>query len=137
MASGLQQVLLQQRDAVAEIVRTSQEFIDQPEHFSIKRLEELMKHRAGQVEIIEVLEAERARLLGDDNPVDSALQPLCGEIQGALNEVATLDDKIKGMVFEARLKLTNSMAFAPGFVNLRANVAREHNASSRVLDITR
>jgi len=133
----LQQVLLQQRDAVAEIVRTSQEFIDQPEHFSIKRLEVLMQHRAEQVEVIEQLETERARLAGDHNPVDSALQPLCGEIQGALNEVAILDDKLKGMVFHARLKITNSMAFAPGFVNLRANAARGHNASSRVLDITR
>ena len=133
----MQQILLQQRDAVAEIVHTSQEFIDQPEHFSIKRLEELMKHRTEQVEIIEQLEAERARLVGDGNPVDSALQPLCGEIQGALNDVAILDNRLKGMVFEARLKITNSMAFAPGFVNLRANAAREHNASRRVLDITR
>ncbi len=133
----MQQVLLQQRDAVAEIVHTSREFINQPEHFSIKRLEELMQHRAEQVEVIEQLEAERARLAGEDNPVDLALQPLCGEIQGALSEVAILDDKLRGMVFEARLNLTNSMAFAPRFVNLRANAARERNASSRVLDITR
>lgn len=111
--------------------------MDQPEHFSIDRLEELLEHRAGQVQLIEQLEDERRRLMGEDNELNASLQPFHGEIQEALDTLVVLDDRLKEMIFNAQLQLTNNMAFTPKFVNLRANVTNEYNASSRVLDIMR
>lgn len=137
MESRLRQILLQQRDVVTDIMRFSQEFINQPEHFSIGRLEELMEHRVGQVQLIEQLEEERRRLMGDDSELKASLQPFHGEIQEALGTLAATDDRLQEMIFKAQLQLTNNMAFTPKFVNLRANAMKDHNASSRVLDITR
>lgn len=137
MESRLRQILLQQRDAVADILCFSQKFMDQPEHFSIDRLEDLLEHRAGQVRLIEQLEDERRRLMGEDNELNASLQPFHGEIQEALDTLVALDDRLKEMIFNAQLQLTNNMAFTPKFVNLRANVTNEYNASSRVLDIMR
>ena len=137
MESRLRQILLQQRDAVADILCSSQKFMDQPEHFSIDRLEDLLEHRAGQVRLIEQLEDERRRLMGEDNELNASLQPFHGEIQETVDTLAALDDRLKEMIFNAQLQLTNNMAFTPKFVNLRANVTNEYNASSRVLDIMR
>ncbi len=137
MESRLRQILLQQRDAVADILCSSQKFVDQPEHFSIDRLEDLLEHRAGQVRLIEQLEVERRRLMGEDNELNASLQPFHGEIQEALDTLVDLDDRLKEMIFNAQLQLTNNMAFTPKFVNLKGNVTDEYNASSRVLDIMR
>ncbi|MBA7655338.1 hypothetical protein ES703_63242 [subsurface metagenome] len=133
----MRQILLQQRDAVADILRSSQEFINQPEQFSTDRLEALLEHRAGRVQLIEQLEDERRRLMGEDNELNASLQPFHEEIQETVDTLAALDDRLKEMIFNAQLQLTNNMAFTPKFVNLRANVTNEYNASSRVLDITR
>ena len=111
--------------------------MNQSEQLSIDRLEELLHHRSGQVKIIEQLEDERRRLMGDDREWSASLQPLHAEIQEALLTLAAFDDRLKEMIFSAQLKLTNNMAFAPRFVNLEANAANDYHASNRVLDITR
>ena len=133
----MRQILLQQRDAVADILRSSQEFMNQPEQFSTDRLEDLLEHRAGRVQLIEQLEDERRRLMGEDNELNASLQPFHGEIQEALDTLAALDDRLKEMIFNAQLQLTNSMAFTPKFINLGENAASKHYAYSRVLDIMR
>ena len=135
--SRLRQILLQQRDAVADILRYSQEFMNQPEQFSPDRLEDLLEHRAGQVQLIEQLEDERRRQMGEDNELNASLQPLHGEIQEALDMLAALDSRLKEMLFDAQLQLTNSMAFTPKFIKFGENAAGKHYANSRVLDITR
>ena len=137
MESRLRLALLQQRDAVADILCSSQKFMDQPEHFSIDRLEELLEHRAGQVRLIEQLEDERRRLMGEDNELNASLQPFHEEIQETVDTLAALDDRLKEMIFNAQLQITNNMAFTPKFVNLKVSVTNEYNASSRVLDIMR
>jgi len=137
MESRLRQILLQQRDAVADILRSSQKFMNQPEQFSTDRLEDLLEHRAGRVQLIEQLEDERRRLMGEDNELNASLQPFYGEIQEALDTLAALDNSLKEMIFNAQLQLTNSMAFTPKFINLAKNAANGHYAYSRVLDIMR
>ncbi len=137
MESRLRHILLQQRDAVADILCFSQKFMDQPEHFSIDRFEDLLEHRAGQVRLIEQLEDERRQLMGEDNELNASLQPFHEEIQETVDTLAALDDRLKEMIFNAQLQITNNMAFTPKFVNLRVNVTNECNASSRVLDIMR
>ena len=137
MESRLRQILLQQRDAVADILRSSQEFMNQPEQFSTDRIEDLLEHRAGRVQLIEQLEDERRRLMGEDNELNASLQPFYGEIQEALDTLAALDNSLKEMIFNAQLQLTNSMAFTPKFINLGENAASKHYAYSRVLDIMR
>jgi len=137
MGSRLRQILLQQRDAVADILHSSQKFMNQPEQFNTDRLEDLLEHRAGRVQLIEQLEDERRRLMGEDKELNASLQPFHGEIQEALDTLAALDNSLKEMIFNAQLQLTNSMAFTPKFINLGQSVASKHYAYSRVLDIMR
>ena len=135
--SRLRQILLQQRDAVADILHSSQKFIDQPEQFSTDRIEALLEHRAGRVQLIEHLEDERRRLMGEDKELNASLQHFHGEIQEALDMLTALDERMKEMIFNAQLQLTNSMAFTPKFINLAENAASKYYANSRVLDIMR
>ena len=135
--SRLRQVLLQQRDAVADILHSSQKFINRPDGFSIDRLEDLLKNRVEQVQLVEQLEENRRRLMGGNNELKASLQPFHREIQKALDTLTALDDRLKEMIFGAQLQLINNMAFTPKFVNLGASATRKHYASNRVLDIMR
>ncbi|UCH61697.1 MAG: hypothetical protein JSU77_07720 [Fidelibacterota bacterium] len=137
MESRLRQVLLQQRDAVADILCYSQKFMDQSEQFSTDQLEDLLEHRTGRVHLIEQLEDERHRLMGKNTELEASLRPLYDEIQDALDELAALDNRLKEMIFDAQLRLTNNMAFTPKFINLRQSAANGHYAYNRVLDLMR
>ncbi|UCD38493.1 MAG: hypothetical protein JSW54_03170 [Fidelibacterota bacterium] len=137
MTSRLRQILLQQRDAVADILHASQAVAAESGELSAARLEELLRHRAEYVQIIEQLESERQELIKGNNGMDTTLQPLQKEIQEALQTLAALDKHLSDMVFKAQLELTNNLAFAPKFVNLGRNAAEKPHTRSRVVDITR
>lgn len=136
-SSRLRQVLLQQHDAVIEIVDASQKLLDQPKHASVAEFEDLLSYRSKQVQIIEKLEAERQKLMGADQEMDESVQPLQEAIQEALGLLALLDNRLQEMVFSAQLRITNNLAFRPKFVNLGRNAAHVRPAVSRVVDITR
>jgi len=107
------------------------------EPVDIARLEELMKQRIGQIQLLEQLENERSQLLGEGDELDTTLQPLQAEIREALKTLTAFDDRLKEVVFNAQLQLTNNLAFAPKFINLKQNAVEEHHRANRVVDITR
>lgn len=137
MGHRLREILLQQREAVGDILRASQEFVEQSEHFEIRRLEQLFQQRAEQIQLIERLEDERRQLTGDVNGSDVILQPLQADIQEALSVLTTFDDRLKDMVFNRQLQLINNMAFTPKFLNLNQNKPSDRHPARRVVDITR
>jgi hypothetical protein len=135
--SHMRQILLQQYDAVVEIVNVSQKLLDQPRPDNVAHFEDLLSYRSEQVRIIEKLEAERLQLMGPDQEMDKSMQPIQEEIQEALGLLALLDNRLQEMVFSAQLRITNNLAFGPKFVNLGRNAAHVHHSASRVVDITR
>lgn len=136
LRSRLRHILLKQRDAVTDILRTSQEWLDGT-NFNIERLESLLEHRAAQVQFIERLEEERRRLIQEYDQQDETLRPLEQEIQSSLDILATMDNRLRSILFDAQLRLINNMAFASKFVNLNQDTAEGHQPVSRVVDITR
>ncbi len=137
MSSRLRPILLRQRDTVADILRSSREFMEYSEPIDIARLEDLMKQRTRQIQLLEQLEKERHQLLGEGDELDTTLQPLQAEILEALKILVALDDHLGELVFNTQLQLTNNLAFAPRFVNLGRNAVEEYHRANRVVDITR
>lgn len=135
--SHLHRILLQQREAVAAVLRSSQEFLNRQEDFSVERFEQLIKHRAEQVQLIERLEDERRQIMEQVDGLDATLQPIQADIQECLSALAALDDCLKDVVFKRQLQLINNMAFTPKFVNFSGNAPEERRAASRVVDIMR
>ena len=133
---GLQAIFLKQREAVTELLHTSQELIDQTE-FNVDRLEILLRQRAESIGRIERLEHERRRLAEAAPRLNANLQPLREEIQASLAILATMDDRLNGMVFQAQLRLINSMAFMSKFINLQRSASSGPMRANCIVDTTR
>lgn len=134
----IMEILRQQKEAVGIVLRASQRITLASNRVDIDELEALLKIRAEQMLIIEQLEEERQALIDDESvPEDKAIHQLRDEIQESLFLLAGIDDQIENMVFRAKLRLTNSMAFSPKFINLDGNAAEGYHAPRRVVDIVR
>jgi hypothetical protein len=132
------EILRQQKEAVGIVLRASQRITLASNRVDIDELEALLKIRAEQMLIIEQLEEERQAHMYDESVLeDKVIHQLCDEIQESLFLLAGIDDHIENMVFRAKLRLTNSMAFSPKFINLDGNAAEGYHAPRRVVDIVR
>lgn len=133
----IKEILQQQKEAVGIVLRASQKITLVSNKVDIDELEGLLKTRSEQMTIIEQLEQERQDLMDESVVEDEAIQQLRNEIQESLFMLAGIDDHIENMVFRAKLRLTNSMAFSPKFINLGENAAEGYHAPKRVVDIVR
>jgi hypothetical protein len=133
----IKEILEQQKEAVGIVLHASQKITLVSNKVDIDELEALLKIRAEQMTLIEHLEQERQALKDESVVEDEAIQQLRNEIQESLFMLAGIDDHIENMVFRAKLRLTNSMAFSPKFVNLGENAAEGYHMPRRVVDIMR
>lgn len=133
----IMEILTQQKEAVGIVLRASQRITTASNRVDIDELEALLKIRSEQVMIIEQLEQERQVLMDESAVEEEATHQLLREIQENLFMLAGVDDHIESMVFRAKLRLTNSMAFSPKFINLDGNAAEGYQAPKRVVDIVR
>ncbi len=133
----MRQILQDQQDAVTDILRRSQSLIDHPGEVFLERVEQLMGYRAGQVGQLEELEEERRNLEEAHGEPDESLDPIREDIQASLAALASLDSRLRDLIFDAQLQTINNMASEPRFVNLTANPPQEHLAVSRVVNVTR
>jgi predicted GTPase len=133
----IKEILEQQKEAVGIVLRASQKITLVSNKVDIDDLEALLKIRAEQMTLIEHLEQERQTLMDESAVEDEAIQRLRNEIQENLFMLAGIDDHIENMVFRAKLRLTNSMAFSPKLVNLGENAAEGYHMPRRVVDIMR
>ncbi|MFC1583402.1 hypothetical protein ACFL4U_01840 [Candidatus Neomarinimicrobiota bacterium] len=133
----IKEILEQQKEAVGIVLHASQKITLVSNKVDIDELEALLKIRAEQMTLIEHLEQERQALMDESVIEDEAIQQLRNEIQENLFMLAGIDDHIENMVFRAKLRLTNSMAFSPKFINLDENAAEGYRTPRRVVDIVR
>jgi hypothetical protein len=133
----IKEILEQQKEAVGIVLHASQKITLVSNKVDIDELEALLKIRAEQMALIEHLAQERQALMDESAVEDEAIQQLRNEIQENLFMLAGIDDHIENMVFRAKLRLTNSMAFSPKFINLDENEAEGYHAPRRVVDIVR
>ncbi|MCH7496803.1 MAG: hypothetical protein IH971_03000 [Candidatus Marinimicrobia bacterium] len=135
--SHLRQILLDQRAALEDILRRSQALLDDPDDVFLDRLEDLMTHRAQQVNRIKKLESRRSRLADKRSMLDPSLSPIYRDIQASLATLAGMDSRLQSLIFDAQLELINNMAFTPRFVNLDGDATEEYHTKSRVVNVTR
>ena len=135
--SHLRQILLDQRDAIEDILRNSQALLDDHEGAFLSRLENLMTRRAHQVSRIEDLESRRLRVADGSGMLDASLSPIYRDIQESLATLAGMDSRLQSLIFDAQLQLINNMAFTPRFVNFDGNATEESHTNSRVVDVMR
>lgn len=133
----LRQILLDQRDSVADILQRSQSLIDHPGEVFLDRVERLMGYRAGQMGQLKELDEERRNLVAMHGESDNSLKPIREDIRASLAVLATLDSRLRDLIFDAQLQAINNMASEPRFVNLRASPPQEHRDVSRVVNVTR
>lgn len=135
----LRQILVDQLAAVEDILRRSQDLLDShgDHEVFVDQIEELMAYRAGQVIQVEDLEGQRRELLGSQGQLDASLGPIHQQIQDSLALLASMDARLRNLIFDAQLQIINNMAFTPEFVNFGASATEDYRGGNRVVNVTR
>lgn len=126
----------QQLDIVAEALRSSEGMLTSSDRFDIDNFETLLEQRAKLLEKLNDLESNLSSVehTGDD---EDRLEPIGAEIKISVGKLMQVDERLRDVVFGAEMKLINSMASAPDYLNFALKTSSEMHGKRNIVDVTR
>ncbi len=126
----------QQRDIVAEALRSSEGMLASSDRFDIDKFETLLERRATLLGRLDELELSLSSVehTGED---EDLLASIGADIKMSIGKLTQVDERIRDVVFGAEMKLINSMASTPDYVNFALRTSQALHGKRNVIDVTR
>lgn len=126
----------QQLDIVAEALRSSEGMLTSSDRFDIDNFETLLEQRAKLLEKLNDMESNLSSVehTGDD---EDPLESIGAEIKISVGKLMQVDERLRDVVFGAEMKLINSMASTPDYLNFALKTSSEMHGKRNIVDVTR
>lgn len=130
----IKEILDQQHDSVQAVLVASQALVNDPEAFSIERLDALLKLRARHIEMISALDRER-NSLNDENG-ESGARVAHAALDAALADLKGVDNLLQDIMRRRQVVIINNMASMQNRVNFKSRTESPPMVR-HVLDVVR
>lgn len=126
----------QQLDIVAEALRSSEGMLTSSDRFDIDNFETLLEQRAMLLGKLNDLESDLSSVehTGED---EDLVKSIGADIKMSVDKLMQVDERLRDVVFGAEMKLVNSMAATPDYLNFALKTSREMHGKRNIVDVTR
>ena len=130
----IKEILDQQHDSVQAVLVASQTLVNDPEAFSIERLDALLKLRARHIELISALDRERNSLTDENG--ESGARVAHAALDAALADLEGVDNLLQDIMRRRQVVIINNMASMRNRVNFKSQTESPRMVR-HVLDVVR